>query len=79
MKKHRFDYLKEAVDKWSDKEHITLGQLYRLPLCITLPFGCMPPRDYYDEPIWDVAEFHNQRDAFLLNLWKELGGYKNDV
>lgn len=80
MKKYRFDYLKEAVDKWSDKEHITIEQLNMLPYYINLPYIGLdiyiPAKDYYGDIIEDWDNFCNQRDVFLLELWKELGGYK---
>lgn len=80
MKKYRFDYLKETVDKWSDKEHVTVEQLNMLPWFITPPYIeldiYIPMQDYYGDIIEDIDDFRNQRDAFLLNLWKELGGYK---
>lgn len=79
MKKYRFDYLKESVDKWNDKEHITIEQLNKLPWLVTPPYielGIyIPMKDYYGDIIEDIDDFCNQRKVFLLKLWKELGSY----
>lgn len=74
MKQYKFDYLKEMVDEWEDKSHVTRQQLNMLPWCII--FITLPQYDYYDEVIEDGEEWYKQRNEYLDKLWVELGSYK---
>lgn len=79
MKTYKFDYLREWVDKWSDKTHITMSQLYILPDDILLPYVMIdeyrPPKDHYGEDIEDLSEWRRQKELYLKKLWVEFGSY----
>ena len=79
MKTYRFDYLKECVDKWVDKTHITMSQLYTLPDDILLPWFMpgeyRPAKDHYGEDILDISEWRRQKNEYLEKLWVEFGSY----
>ena len=80
MKTYRFDYLKEWADKWFDKTHITMSQLYMLPWDVALPWFMpgeeyIPPKDHYGDVIDDINEWSRQREEYLKNLWVEFGSY----
>lgn len=83
MKQYKFDYLKEMVDEWADKTHVTRQQLNMLPWRIQLPYWDLityiPSMDYYGEVIEDAEEWHKQRGEYLDKLWLELGGYKDKI
>lgn len=81
MKTYRFDYLREWVDKWQDKTHITMSQLYNLPDDVLLPWFMpgeyKPPKDHYGENIDDMSEWRNQKEEYLKKLWVEFGSYED--
>lgn len=83
MKQYKFDYLKEMVDEWVDKTHVTRQQLDMLPFRVSLPYldfkTYIPSKDYYGEVIENFEEWDRQRDEYLDKLWIELGSYKDNI
>lgn len=75
--------MKNWVNQWSDKEHVTLPQLHMLTTGIQLPWimpgeEYIPPKDYNGDVIENFEEWRKQRDEYLEMLWKELGSYKEN-
>ena len=80
MKTYRFDYLREWVDKWVDKTHITMSQLLCLPDDILLPWFMpgeeyRPAKDHYGDDILDISEWRRQKNEYIEKLWVEFGSY----
>ena len=85
-KKYRFDYIKENVDKWNPsitRDAATMHNI--LPFWVTLPWveltddgkiSITPAKDYYGEDIYDLDEWHRQRDEYIENLAKEYSNEK---
>lgn len=82
MKQYKFEYLKEMVDEWADKTHVTRQQLNILPWRISLQYWdfekYIPSKDCYGEIVEDIDEWIKQRDEYLDKLWLDLGGYSNE-
>lgn len=72
---YKFDYLKEWVNEWNDKTHVTRNQLGMLPLGINI----LTHQDYYKEIIENVEDWNKQREEYLDRLWVELGSYTDDA
>ncbi len=83
MKQYRFDYIEEWVEQWNPCVPRTVEQIQTLPWDILLPFITLdenynlvviPAMDHYGEEIYDLNEWHKQRDEYikkLANKYKE--------
>lgn len=79
-KKYRFDYIREAVDAWNSSVPRDAETIKGLPWWVTPPWSWIDDegrlqftrsKDYYGEEIYDVDEWHRQRDEYIENLAKE--------
>lgn len=68
MKKYKFDYIKESVEKWAPDVPRTLETIEFLPFGILL----FPPyMDPYGEIIEDLNDWYKQRHEYCVKLADE--------
>lgn len=74
MKRYRFDYIRESVEKWTDNIPKTLEFIEGVP------FGLLqyqPMTDTYGEVVDDFKEWYRQRHEYCVKLadeYKQKGG-----
>lgn len=75
MKKYKFDYIREWVEKWNPDIPRTVEQIEMTPWDILFPWimpgEYRPAKDHYGEIIEDFEEWHKQRHDFCIKLAKE--------
>lgn len=83
MKKYKFDYIKEMVEKWAKDVPKDVDTIKSTPFLINLPWidlddnfnlRVIPAHDHYGEEIEDVQDWIDQRNKYCEELAEE---YKN--
>jgi hypothetical protein len=89
MKQYKFEYIREWVEKWNPDIPKTVEQMQSaLPFDILLPWMGLnddceltiaPAKDHYGEDIYNLDEWHKQRDEYIENLAREYEERKNKI
>jgi len=87
MKRYRFDYIREWVDKWNPQVPRTVEQMEMLPWDVLLPWVSLdenlkmtisPAKDHYWDDIEDLDEWLRQRSEYIKNLANEYETLRNE-
>ena len=75
MKRYRFDYIREMVEKWNPDIPRTVERIEMTPWGIFI--WSFPQTDHYGENIDNFEEWYKQRHDFCVKLAKEYENLQN--